>query len=264
VEVTTRTRFLEDYARIRHAEGRGSDDPAYYRALPYSDLSGRNSWQWAIRARTYRHFENHVLAPFEKEARRPLDILDVGAGNGWTSHRLALRKHQVIALDIFMDEEDGLKATKHYPVKLAPVAAEFDRLPFPDSAFDVVLYNASIHYSTDYYGTLREARRCLRRDGRVVIMDSPVYKRYEHGDLMRRERHEQFERQYGFRSDALRSIDFFDEETLARVASNLGIEWQRMEPWYGWRWAWRPWRSRLQRKRPPSRFFILVGRFRQQ
>jgi hypothetical protein len=118
VEITTRTRFLEDYARIRHAEGRGSEDPAYYRALPYADLTGRNSWQWAIRARTYRHFENHVLAPFEKKTGRPLNILDLGAGNGWTSHRLTLRKHQVIALDILTDEKDGLKATKHYPVKL--------------------------------------------------------------------------------------------------------------------------------------------------
>jgi hypothetical protein len=95
-------------------------------------------------------------------------------------------------------------------------------------------------------------------------MDSPVYMRYEHGDLMRRERHEQFERQYGFRSDALRSIDFFDEEMLAGLADEFSIEWERLEPWYGWQWAWRPWRSRLQGKRPPSRFFILVGRFRPQ
>jgi SAM-dependent methyltransferase len=264
MDATTRTRFLEDYTRVRHAEGRGSDDPTYYRALPYSDLTGRNSWQWAIRARTYRHFESHVLAPFEREVGRPLDIIDLGAGNGWTSHRLALRNHQVVALDIFTDNKDGLKATKHYPVKFAPVAAEFDQLPFPDSAFDLVLYNASIHYSADYVRTLREARRCLRPNGRLVIMDSPVYKRYEHGDLMRRERHELYQRQYGFRSDALHSIDFFDEEMLARVASELGIEWKRIEPWYGWRWAWRPWRSRLQGKRPPSRFFILIGRFRQQ
>jgi len=37
-----RRTFLEQYAIIRHAEGRGSDDPAYYRALPYRDLSGKS------------------------------------------------------------------------------------------------------------------------------------------------------------------------------------------------------------------------------
>jgi len=39
----SRQRFLEEYRQIRYAEGRGSDDAAYYRALPYRDLTGRNS-----------------------------------------------------------------------------------------------------------------------------------------------------------------------------------------------------------------------------
>ena len=44
-----RQRFLDDYLRIRRAEGRGSDDPAYYLALPYRDLSGALSAQWEMR-----------------------------------------------------------------------------------------------------------------------------------------------------------------------------------------------------------------------
>ena len=35
-----------------------------------------------------------ILAPFEKRAGRPLDILDFGAGNGWMSYRLSLRGHR--------------------------------------------------------------------------------------------------------------------------------------------------------------------------
>ena len=38
---TTRHRFLDDYIKIRHAEGRGSQDAAYYLALPYRDITGR-------------------------------------------------------------------------------------------------------------------------------------------------------------------------------------------------------------------------------
>src|SRR5215831_7588892 len=68
------SRFLQDYAAIRHAEGRGSADPAYYRALPFNDLSGRNSAQWRIRAATYRYFESRLLP------KTALDILDLGAG----------------------------------------------------------------------------------------------------------------------------------------------------------------------------------------
>ncbi|HCC55789.1 MAG TPA: class I SAM-dependent methyltransferase [Solibacterales bacterium] len=258
-----RRRFLNDYSKIRRAEGRGSTDAEYYRDLPYRDGSGANSAQWAIRARTYRHFERHVLAKMEHAAQRPLDILDLGAGNGWMSYRLTLRDHRPVALDIFSDNRDGLGAARHYPRRFPCVEAEFDQLPFDTAAFDLAIYNSSIHYAIDYRRTLAEARRCLRRSGSVVIMDSPVYKRPEHGEQMRAERHEQFERQYGFRSDAVPSIEFFDETMLDELARDLHIEWRRTCPWYGLPWALRPLKARIRSRRPPSQFFILVGRFRE-
>lgn len=258
----TRRRFIKDYSGIRRAEGRGSSDPEYYRALPYRDITGKNSAQWAIRARSYRRFEAHLLAGIERELGRPLDILDLGAGNGWMSNRLTLRKHRLVALDIFIDQSDGLRAVRYYPLPFPCVEAEFDQLPFADASFDLAIYNSSIHYSTDYRRTLTEARRCLRRPGRFVILDSPVYKRPEDGERMRNERHEQFERQYGYRSDSLPSIEFFDEAMLDTLARELQIEWTRSRPWYGIRWALRPLRARLRSRRPPSKFLILSGKFR--
>jgi ubiquinone/menaquinone biosynthesis C-methylase UbiE len=256
-----RRQFVEDYSRIRRAEGRGSDDPEYFRALPYRDLTGKNSGQWSIRARTWQHFEKFVLSEIEMRARRPLDILDLGAGNGWMSYRLALREHKPVALDVFSDADDGLRSTCHYLRRFPCIEAEFDDLPFRDATFDLVIYNSSIHYSTDYRRTLTEARRCLRSSGRVVIMDSPVYRRPDHGEQMRAERHKLFERRYGFRSDSVPSIEYFDEATLDSLARELKIEWHRSSPWYGLRWALRPLKARLFLKRPPSRFLILVGRF---
>jgi hypothetical protein len=60
---TTRQRFLDDYIKIRHAEGRGSLDSAYYLALPYRDLTGRLQDQWTIRARSYRYLERRRSYP---------------------------------------------------------------------------------------------------------------------------------------------------------------------------------------------------------
>ena len=105
-DTPSRQRFLEEYRQIRHAEGRGSDDPAYYRALPYRDITGRNSAMWAMRAATYRYFENRILSRIEARTNRPLDILDLGAGNCWMSNRLALRNHRPVAADIFEDSRD--------------------------------------------------------------------------------------------------------------------------------------------------------------
>jgi hypothetical protein len=101
-----RQRFLEDYAKIRAAEGRGSEDSTYYRALPFSDLTGRNSAQWRIRARTFEYFTRRILP------RRACDILDLGAGNCWLSYRLAELGHAPAAVDIFADPRDGLGAAQ--------------------------------------------------------------------------------------------------------------------------------------------------------
>jgi len=261
MEQAMRRQFLDDYRKIRHAEGRGSGEATYYLALPYRDLSGANAEQWAIRARSYRYFERKILPAVERKAARPLDILDLGAGNGWMSYRLSLRGHHPIALDIFDDSKDGLRAARHYPCPIPLVEAEFDHLPFRDATADLAIYNASIHYSTDYRRTLAEARRVLRIDGMLVIIDSPVYRLREHGEQMVAEKHHCFERKFGFRSDAVPSIEYFDEQRLNELARDLNIEWRTAKPWYGWRWLMRPLKARLERRRPPSRFWILSGRF---
>jgi SAM-dependent methyltransferase len=245
-----RRQFLEDYAKIRAAEGRGSEDSAYYRALPFSD-----SAQWHIRARTFKYFKGKILP------RSTCDILDLGAGNCWLSYRLAEMHHRPVAVDIFSDPRDGLGAARHYPVSFPVIECGFDDLPFPAAQFDLAVFNSSIHYSPDYVRTLSEARRCLRADGRVVILDSPMYKRREHGQAMRIERQISFELQHGFRSEALGSIEFFDLEMLKDLEHKLSLTWEIHRPWYGWRWHLRPLRALLKGQRPPSRFWILVGKF---
>lgn len=258
VEAAARRRFVEEYRQIRHAEGRGSDDPEYYRALPFQDISGRNSAMWQMRAATYRYFEKHILAPLE--GSEPLDILDLGAGNCWLSYRLALRRHRVCAVDIFLDARDGLAAARHYAARFAAIGAEFDHLPFPSSRFDLAVFNSSVHYSTDYHATLGETLRCLRPGGRLVILDSPIYRKRAHGEQMAAERHADFEKRYGIRSDAVPSIEFLDEPRMRELSRSLRIQWTVYRPWYGWSWHLRPLKAWLRRRRPPSRFWIFVGR----
>lgn len=254
-----RQRFVDDYLRIRRAEGRGSDDPAYYLALPYRDLSGRLVEQWKMRGRTYRYFELRVLPTMERG--RPLDLLDLGAGCGWMSYRLALRGHHPVAVDLLTDGRDGLGAARHYleHAAFSRFNTEFDQLPFRDASFDAALFNASLHYSSDYSRTLREVRRCMRPGGRIVILDSPVYRVREQGEMMRRERHRQFLAQYGTESDHVQSIEYLDIPTLDSLAREFGIEWRIHKPWYGLAWHLRPVKAWWKRSRPPSRFWILEG-----
>src|SRR6188768_2275737 len=100
--------FTREYRTVRRAEGWGSSDAAYYRALPYRDLTGRFESIWRIRARSFDTFVSRVLPPLERRAApEPLKVLDLGAGCGWLSYRLALRGHVVVALDLLDDRLDG-------------------------------------------------------------------------------------------------------------------------------------------------------------
>jgi SAM-dependent methyltransferase len=218
-----------------------------------------------IRAKSYRYLERRVLPWLERETGRPLRIADLGAGNCWLSYRLALRGHHPIAIDIHCDSLDGLGAGGHYQKQtaFARLNAEFDDLPLADGSVDVAIFNASIHYSTEYRRTLAEIRRCLRPGGCFLIVDSPVYQRREHGEMMRSERHQQFQSQYGFASDTLDCIEYLDLEMLDGLSRGMGIAWSVYRPWYGWRWALRPWKARWRSQRPPSNFWILAGRFSQ-
>ena len=247
--------FLADYTRIRHAEQRGSDDPAYYLRLPDCPPDHPIAAQWALRRRTFAAFTRRVLPRLGSGLR----ILDLGAGVGWLSHRLALLGHHPMAVDLTADDRDGLGAGRHYGSAWPRVQAEFDRLPLAAEAADLVIFNASLHYSTDYEVTLAEALRVLPPGGTVAVLESPIYRRPESGRQMVEERRAHFARCYGTRSEALPSRDYLTWRGIAEIGKRLGIQFQAVTPWYGWRWAFRPSIARLKSSREPSRFAILVA-----
>jgi SAM-dependent methyltransferase len=250
------TPFLADYTRIRRAEGRGADDPAYYRLLPDCDPCHPLAWQWGIRRRTFAALCDRVLPGLGDGLR----VLDLGAGVGWLSRWLADLGHHPCAVDLSVDDQDGLGAARHYRPEWPRLQAEFDRLPIASGTASVVLYNASFHYSTDYRTTLGEALRVLRPGGAIVILDTPIYRREESGRRMAAERHASFAERFGTASDSLPSIEFLTWDMVDDLGRDLGVTWERIPVWYGWKWALRPWLARLKRKREPSEFVILVGR----
>jgi SAM-dependent methyltransferase len=252
-------RFIGEYEAIRKAEGRGSSSPEYYRALPYRDLSGRFSGDWKIRARSYLALIWDVVAPLERFLERPLTALDLGAGNGWLSARLAKRHARALAVDLLTNPDDGLGAWPNYAHQFTPIQAEFSRLPLGRAQADVVVFNASLHYAESYADVLSEALRVLDPWGRIVIMDSPVYEERTSGEAMVREREEAFRQRYGFPSNSLASENFLTYDRMAELSENLGIHWDFLVPNYGLRWKLRPWLARRRGGREPAEFGLWIG-----
>ena len=252
--------FIADYERIRAAEGRGSLDPAYYLNLPYTDRSGRLATQWRIRARTFRALCRRFFSALIPGAR----VLDLGAGNGWMSYRLAQLGFRPTAVDLLVNDSDGLGAGRFYrnrlPAMFSRLQAELTHLPFASGQFDAAVFNASFHYAENYAETLGEALRCLKPGGLLLIADTSWYARESSGARMLAERQTLFQSRFGTPSDSIPSLEFLTPGRLSALERTFGIRWAAHTPWYGVRWALRPVAARLRLRRPPSRFRIFSAR----
>ena len=252
--------FIADYESIRSAEGRGSTSDDFYINLPYRDTSGRNSGQWQIRARTYHYLITRLLRPHLPFGAR---ILDLGAGNCWLSFRLALAGYKPVAADLLMNEQDGLRAADHYrkylPCLFPRFQAELTHLPFQDEQFHAVVFNASFHYAEDAEAVLLEALRCTRKDGMVIVCDTPWYSCEESGREMVAERRASYLERYGTPSASIESVEFLTNERLHSLEERLAVRWNVHHPRYGLRWAIRPVIAALRGRREPARFRIYVA-----
>lgn len=252
-------RFAEDYAAHRRAEGRGHAGDELL-ALPHI-RSGPLARQWGVRARTFDAFMARVVRPEAKALGRTLRLLDLGAGNGWLSHRVALEGHCATALDIRGDEVDGLGAAQPFVQRtggrMRTAVAPFEAIPAEAGSFDIAVFNASLHYATDLAAVLAEAARVVRPGGRLAILDSPVYRREADGLAMVAEKTADAPRRFGERATSLMAlpfIEFLTRERLAAASAPLGLQWRRSRVLYPLWYELRPLMAKLRAARTPSRF----------
>ncbi len=257
-------RFRLDYAQQRASEGpRASRRRAGELAVPVT--RGPLARQWQVRARTFEAFLAHVVQPMARRRRRPLRILDLGAGNGWLCHRLALEGHRCAALDIRADDVDGLGAAAELS-RIAPferVVAPFERLPVPDRSADLAVFNASLHYATELAPVLRRARRGQLISGRMHRRSRLCRSTRDEadGEAMVREKHLGGRRRVRIaRARTCCALPFVEFLTRARIERALGPSLapaaRELPAWY----ELRPLVARWKRRRAPSRVRPVGGR----
>jgi SAM-dependent methyltransferase len=249
--------FQRQYRAVRARDGYRPAAPEYYRTLPCVARDDPHAGQWRVRRESYVHLQRHALPALW---RGPVQALDLGAGNGWLSHRLAAFGHRMVAVDRLDDEADGLGACRHYPVSLVAVQADFDALPFEPSQFDLVVFDGSLHYSPDPATTLAEAARMLASDGAIAVMDSPMFAREGDGQAMVADQLRTIEAAHGFGSVLRPGPGFLTFAALERAASSHGLRSRffRSRGPIGWRM--RRQLARLRLRRAPAAFGVWVAR----
>ena len=107
-------------------------------------------------------------------------ILDVGCGIGAYVTKFRDFSPDVFGVDV--DEEKIRAAARTLPHVLP---AEAEALPFSDESFDVILLHEVIEHVRDDRVTIREAVRCLRPGGQVIVFaPNRMYPFETHGFYM--------------------------------------------------------------------------------
>ena len=225
-----RRRWARACARLRRAERRGAGGDAELFALPWL-TDGPLAAQWRVRARTFDAFLKRVVAPLERDLGRALLVLDLGAGNGWLSARLAARGHLCVAADLRLDDVDGLAAAAPFARRLrrmfGRVAASFTRVAAP---LRPCVFDASLHLAEDLPRVLSEAARAATPGGLVAVLDSPFYAHDVSGEAMRAEKRRDTAARFAGEADdllALSPVEFLTEQRLATAAAPSGLAFLR-------------------------------------
>lgn len=228
--------------------------PAQLRALPTVSRNHPEAARWRRRERSLRTLTRHVLADMPPS---PV-TLDLGAGTGWLAHQLAGEGHDVVAIDLMLDQRHGLGAWTAFGPTYLPVWASFDYIPLARHCADLAIFNGSLHYSADIIGSLRAALRHLKPDGRLVIMETPLFHRGRTGQLMMAERAAHFRHTYGL--DMPPHEGYLTHDRLVWMAARLNLQWRVWQPPAGWWARMRPWVARLRGLPAPPTLPVIVGR----
>ncbi|HKZ51067.1 MAG TPA: class I SAM-dependent methyltransferase, partial [Dehalococcoidia bacterium] len=126
----------------------------------------------------YRRWHRFLLHRLELTA--PARILDMASGTGAVALQLARRPGlQVVAADITRPmlrqalaraRRNGLRQALHF----AECTAE--AIPFPDAAFDAVIFTYLLRYVSDVPAALEELARVLKPGGMMLSLDFGVPK----------------------------------------------------------------------------------------
>lgn len=170
-------RFSRLYRNLRREAGWQPLSRKQLLQLPFGRPPGYPALYWRVRRQSYQALRAWLRS--QEPARPQAQVADLGAGNGWLSHRLSRAGYRLMALDISLDEDFGLRAGGPGTLPQQDylrVQADLQHLPLPSGSYQYLIYNASLHYAQNLADALAQARRTLLPGGFVIILDSPIAK----------------------------------------------------------------------------------------
>lgn len=147
---------VENWERLLEAYHVATDKPAFVQTLSAGEAPfvGNRYGEWV---------EVHLLAEGLELAGS--QVLDMGAGLGFDSHRLTMKGAEVTALEFSpVLAEAGAQNFPH----IRWIGGFSHCLPFKNASFDAVFCNAALHHMRDIPAAISEALRVLKPGGVLI------------------------------------------------------------------------------------------------
>ena len=161
--------FREQYLALRQRENRLYSDHQV-RQLPTIEADHPHYKEWIVRKQSIEKLVRHI-----RHMNRPLNILEVGCGNGWLAHRLSqIPRTTVTGFDINLEELQQAKRVFCKQLNLQFKSAN----PFSfnnEKPFDLIIFAASIQYFPSLDAIICDALAHLNVGGSIHIIDTHFY-----------------------------------------------------------------------------------------
>ena len=162
--------FSRQYFLLRKKEGRIYSD-GEVATLPEIDKQHRYYNEWELRKRSSVQLRKYLV-----DKKRPLQILEIGCGNGWLSARLSnIPLSKVTGIDINNEELNQAKRVFDQNKNLEFLNYSLQDENLSKHQFDVIIFAASMQYFPSLKNILDEAISHLNPGGEIHIMDTHFY-----------------------------------------------------------------------------------------
>jgi ubiquinone/menaquinone biosynthesis C-methylase UbiE len=163
--------FEKKYITIRSLENRLCTDDELLK-LPDMPVEHPHYREWQIRKRSGRRLVRYLAA-----MKKPLDILEIGCGNGWLSHQLAeIPGTKVTGLDINFTELQQAARVFNDDPNLTFIQGDIRSGILADQVYDLIVFADSIQYFPSLKKIIHLTLSYLKYGGEIHITDTRFYK----------------------------------------------------------------------------------------
>lgn len=160
--------FEKNYIRLREKEGRLYPAEIIVN-LPFIPEDHQHAAEWKLRQESCRRILKYL-----EEKNIPLKILEVGCGNGWLSHKLAIISNsRVTGIDINTTELAQAKLLFRQENLRFIHGDLYD--PAISGKYDIIVFAASLQYFDGVKQTINDAMKLLTTGGEIHITDTHFY-----------------------------------------------------------------------------------------